>query len=583
MPTDYTDYSVPQWSQGITSQLLGIGQFQQSQQREQRLQEFQARQEQVADRKAGIDALQGLTNIAKAQVSPAVKKVLLKNYLTQAAQIQGKPIDEGILDAITKATDEDRQMMLDGMGAVLGADEAMGAMKLMDVMGGNLQDAMGFIQKGLEIKRSKEEAELTQRWQESESTGIPPAPPTPRGASMLGPTQYRADVEREARAAGLDPRLVESMIRIESGGNPQAVSPAGAQGLMQLMPETGREVGMPPQQAMDPKQNIKAGVTYFKQLYDRYGGDVEKALTAYHSGPGNVDAGTLGPRGKAYAPQVLGAYRAAGGPDLSGINAKIAGIQQQLDYWSQYPGNNPGIKNRINNLEQQRTRLTQDRDRAIDLSFKAQGEQRQERQEQRQERTEQRQERESILNPEVQEIRLKEKEAEGLLASQARATPGQQVEELGSIQANLDMLNHIEGLFNPDFVGPARGRLGSLQEVTGGLSDAELDMRTAMASYQNIMTQLRSGAAVTPSEAVRLKREAPLPTDRPEVIRSKLRTAKDIWGKILARRQEALGTGGYGKIPTFESKPEAPATPPSGEAPATHRFNPSTGKIEPVR
>jgi soluble lytic murein transglycosylase-like protein len=92
-------------------------------------------------------------------------------------------------------------------------------------------------------------------------------------------------VEDAAKANGMDPLLVHSVIQVESNYNPKAVSSAGARGLMQLMPGTARQLGVT--DSFDPRQNIEAGVKYLKQLKDQYQDD-NLALAAYNAGPGSV-------------------------------------------------------------------------------------------------------------------------------------------------------------------------------------------------------------------------------------------------------------------------------------------------------
>jgi len=92
-------------------------------------------------------------------------------------------------------------------------------------------------------------------------------------------------VEKAARDNQVDPLLVHSIIRVESNYNPYAISPKGAQGLMQLMPPTARDLGV--SDSFDPRQNIEAGVRYLKYLQDLYKDD-RLALAAYNAGPGAV-------------------------------------------------------------------------------------------------------------------------------------------------------------------------------------------------------------------------------------------------------------------------------------------------------
>jgi len=107
----------------------------------------------------------------------------------------------------------------------------------------------------------------------------------------LGPSFNRADLhalaDRHAETHAINPALVRAVIQAESAWNTRAVSPKGALGLMQLMPETATELGVV--DPFDPAQNIQAGVRYLKRLLDRYDGNAELALAAYNAGPGAVE------------------------------------------------------------------------------------------------------------------------------------------------------------------------------------------------------------------------------------------------------------------------------------------------------
>ena len=109
----------------------------------------------------------------------------------------------------------------------------------------------------------------------------------PRPGSVELPADVTAMATEQARAQGVDPALALAVIARGSGGRQDAVSKAGARGLMQLMPDTAKELGVDPD---DPKENVRGGVAYLKRMLERYKGRPEHALMAYNWGPGNVDA-----------------------------------------------------------------------------------------------------------------------------------------------------------------------------------------------------------------------------------------------------------------------------------------------------
>ena len=99
-----------------------------------------------------------------------------------------------------------------------------------------------------------------------------------------------AVVDRFSSELGLPPALVHSVIAAESSYDPQAISPKGAVGLMQLMPQTARELNVTDRR--DPNENVRGGTAYLKQLLDRYAGSNDsllRALAAYNAGPARVD------------------------------------------------------------------------------------------------------------------------------------------------------------------------------------------------------------------------------------------------------------------------------------------------------
>ncbi len=114
------------------------------------------------------------------------------------------------------------------------------------------------------------------------------APPSREASNNLQEHQDCGHIIKEAgQRHGVDPDLIRAVIKIESDGNPLAISRAGAQGLMQIMPGTAAELGV--RNPFDPRQNIMAGTLYLRRLLDRYHGDVRLTLAAYNWRMGNLE------------------------------------------------------------------------------------------------------------------------------------------------------------------------------------------------------------------------------------------------------------------------------------------------------
>ncbi len=112
------------------------------------------------------------------------------------------------------------------------------------------------------------------------------AAPSGAGVTALDRADLRRLVQQISEEHGLDPRLVDAVVRVESDYDPQAVSRRGAMGLMQLMPATARRLEV--ENPFDPEENIRGGTRELSRLVDRYAGNLQLALAAYNAGEGAV-------------------------------------------------------------------------------------------------------------------------------------------------------------------------------------------------------------------------------------------------------------------------------------------------------
>lgn len=130
----------------------------------------------------------------------------------------------------------------------------------------------------------------------------------PQRAQAVLPPAYAAKVHELSARFDLSPVLIEALVWQESRWRANAVSPAGARGLAQLMPGTARELGVDPD---DPFANLEGGARYLREQLDRFDGDLERALAAYNAGPGRV-------------------LRAGGIPRIRETQLYVAAIMQRL-------------------------------------------------------------------------------------------------------------------------------------------------------------------------------------------------------------------------------------------------------------
>jgi hypothetical protein len=144
-------------------------------------------------------------------------------------------------------------------------------------------------------------------------------------------------LQSASASTGVPYPLLAAVANRESGFNPQAVGSSGEQGLMQIMPATGQQLGLT--NPFDPTANATAGAKYLSQLYGQYG-DWNTALIAYNEGPGKLASGVIVPASQTYANAILAdqsSYGSGSVPDGSSIPADTSRTPLPFDFGVDFP------------------------------------------------------------------------------------------------------------------------------------------------------------------------------------------------------------------------------------------------------
>lgn len=203
-------------------------------------------------------------------------------------------------------------LLLLGPGAAWADDIADALRFAQPIMGDEISD-------GLEefIDGEPDEALSMLLWRQEGTTDADSAPLATAGALRASYLQLRPAIEEASEETGLPTALIDAVIRTESGYRVDAVSRTGAQGLMQLMPQTAAALGV--SDPFNARQNIRGGARYLRQMLDRFG-SLRLAIAAYNAGPGAVERYNGVPPYKettAYVRTVLARYE----------HARVAGVQ----------------------------------------------------------------------------------------------------------------------------------------------------------------------------------------------------------------------------------------------------------------
>ena len=242
-----------------------------------------------------VATAQSLGTAKRGGGSPAAPAVPFGEFLTRTASPE-------TVSAATAAEILRLQMLSSAMSLTEDAERSAA---------GSSHGVQGLLDRFLEQQQGSSPAASDGAAQQQGSSAAGAVAPLAGAVAGLPAEQLptEAIIEKASRRYGVDGSLIRAIIKAESNFNPRAVSSAGAQGLMQLMPATARGLGV--SDSFDPEQNVMAGTRFLKDMLRRYDGNLDEALAAYNWGPGNLDrhgSDNLPRETRAYLGKVKGYY-----------------------------------------------------------------------------------------------------------------------------------------------------------------------------------------------------------------------------------------------------------------------------------
>jgi Transglycosylase SLT domain len=550
------------------------------------------------------------------ELSKVKSKALRNMYFDrQAARLAeaGKPYPADFIESFKKSALDEGQIIAQAYGPLLEKigykpEQVQGLLE-----GGDLETIKGVVDAGLKIKKFETDADEAKQLQRIQAGGggtladvsgvqAPPAPGTPTTPAPTTPTAGQGTVPPVLDTAVTEatklypqvrPDLVHGIIRHESNYDVGAVSPKGAIGPMQLMPDTAKDMGVDPK---DPAQNVRGGVRYYAQMLTKYGGNEALALAAYNWGPGNVDKvdgdlTKMPAETQAYVKNVLASAAPGGqrapadtrqqvaGPGapaptttapsavdtaaLTRLKEAIAvkqGQIQQLSGLSSERANKVAdnmradlkiLQEQYNRLED---RLTETPRAVAKQTALQKGELTKAGEAERVKAGLERASREEIdainrtLPPDKrlsygttrEEIRqgryvggseLPQTVMEGFTD---RATVVRQLGDLGTKLGDLP-------------TGPWASKVEAFKQYFGiDVKDEAVAYRTLLAAVHNQLALARGGKALTPQEVARIEKELPTEGNPPQVFQQKLKTAAKVAEDIYRLKAQFYRRAGYG-------------------------------------